>query len=324
MNFRAVRVPTARDVLTAAETVRHHLAPTPVLASPALGPGVVLKLETEQPTGSFKVRGAIVAVAVAAAQAPDVPLITASAGNHGLGVAFAASRLGMVATIVVPVTASPCKRDALERLTEPGRIEVVAHGQTFDEAEAYALEQADNGARFISPYNDPDVIAGQGTAALELFDQVVGLTTIVAPVGGGGLLAGLALAVSSRSDVSVQGVEADASRAVSASVAAGRVVPAPIGPTIADGLAGNLEPGSVTVEIISRLRAPLAGVAETALREAVTFLSLHHGLVVEPSGAAAVASLLSGQVAAGPGPTALMITGRNLDPALAGELLVRG
>ena len=150
----------------------------------------MLKLETLQPTGSFKVRGALVAVAAAVAEDPDRPVVTASAGNHGLGVAFAAQGSGLRAVVVIPENASEAKRAALERFD----VEIVRHGMTYDEAEAHALALAAGGARFISAYNDPDVIAGQGTIALELFDQVPGLTTIIAPVGGGGLVAGLALA----------------------------------------------------------------------------------------------------------------------------------
>src|ERR1700688_5043087 len=188
MGVRPVKMPRADDVLRAAALVARHLRTTPVVASPALGADVVLKIETLQPTGSFKVRGAVVAVAAAAVEDTDRVVVAASAGNHGLGVAFAARAFGVRAVVVVPENASPAKQAALERFD----VEIVRHGVTYDEAEAHALTLAAAGARFVSAYNDPDVIAGQGTIALELFDQVPGLTTIVAPVGGGGLLAGLA------------------------------------------------------------------------------------------------------------------------------------
>ena len=137
---------------------------------------------------------------------------------------------------------------------------MVAHGTSYEEAEAHALDLAGAGARFVSAYNDRDVIAGQGTIALELFEQVPDLATIVAPIGGGGLLAGLALAATTRPGIGVCGVEAEASPAVSRSVAAGHVVSVPVGPTLADGLAADLEPGSVTVALIGRLhRATGAG-----------------------------------------------------------------
>jgi threonine dehydratase len=329
-SIRSVREPDADDIGRAAAIVRRHLPPTPVVASPGLGPGIVLKLETLQPTGSFKVRGALAAVAAAVAEEADRPVVTASAGNHGLGVAYAARTFGARAIVVIPENASEAKRAALAAFA----IEIVRHGRSFEEAEAHALALAAGaGARYISAYNDPDVIAGQATMALELFDQVPGLTTIIAPLGGGGLLAGLALAVADRDGdtdrdgegardrVGVRGVEADASPAVSASVAAGRVVPVAIGATVADGLAGNVEPGSVTVPMIAVGVEQLAGVDEESIGRAVRFLAVEHGLVVEPSGAVAVAGLLAGRVTSGPGPTAVAVTGRNITLELLGRLL---
>jgi threonine dehydratase len=314
---RAVREPDADDLVRARPIVARHLAATPVVASPLLGPEVVLKLESLQPTGSFKVRGALVAVATAQASDRHGSVVTASAGNHGLGVAFAARTHAMKATVVIPENASEAKRAALERFD----IDLVRHGVTFDEAEAHALALAEAGPRFVSAYNDPDVIAGQATVALELFDQVPGLTTIIAPIGGGGLLAGLALAARRRPGIGVRGVEADASPAVSTSVIAGRVVAVPIGATLADGLAGNIEPGSVTVPLIARGVERIAGADERWIGEAVRFLAFEHGLVVEPSGAVAVAALMSGRLDPGSGPTAVVVTGANVDAAVLGELL---
>jgi threonine dehydratase len=317
MDERTVRSPQAAEILAAGKVVTDFLAPTPVIASPRLGPGVVLKLETFQPTGAFKVRGALVAVATSVADDGDRPVVTASAGNHGLGVAFAAQAFGIRALIVIPENASTAKRAALENF----EVELVRHGSTYEEAEAQALRIAATGARFISAYNDPDVIAGQGTIALELFDQVPHLSTIIAPVGGGGLVAGLIVAAAHQPGVGVRGVESDASPGLSASVAAGRVVAVPIGPTLADGLAGNLEPGSVTVPIIASGVEELRGVDEDAIRRGVRFLAFEHGIVAEPSAAVAVGALLSGRMQPGPGSTAVIVTGRNVSPALLSELL---
>jgi threonine dehydratase len=317
---RSVPEPVPDDVLEAGEIIRRHLAPTPVVASPLLGAEVVLKLEIFQPTGSFKVRGALAAVARALAQDPDGLVVTASAGNHGLGVAFAAHTFGVKAVVVIPENASEAKRGALERFD----VDVVRHGTTYEETETHALSlAAEQGGttRFVSPYNDPDVIAGQGTIALELFDQVPGLTTMVAPVGGGGLVSGLALAATQRPGVGVRGAEAEASPAVSRSVSAGQTVTIAIGPTLADGLAGNLEPGSVTVPLIARGVEELAGVSEESIIDAVRFLAFEHGLVVEPSGAVGVAALLSGRLTPGRGPTAVLVTGRNVAPPLLARLL---
>ena len=187
--------------------MRRHLAATPVVPAPRLGRDVWLKLETLQPTGSFKVRGALVAVTAALARDRRAPIVTASAGNHGLGIAFAADRLGATATVVVPTNASEAKQEAIERFA----VELVRHGTSYDEAEAHALALADAGAVYVSPYNDPDVIAGQGTIAIELLEQVPGLTTIVTPIGGGGLASGLGLAAST---TRVDRVRASASRPI--------------------------------------------------------------------------------------------------------------
>jgi threonine dehydratase len=318
MSVRPVAQPGPAAVERAGVVVGRHLAVTPVVASPLLGADVFLKLETFQPTGSFKVRGALVAVDRARHGDPRRPIVTASAGNHGLGVAFAAHVLGAEAMVVIPENASEAKRRALERFD----VTIVRQGLTYDQAEAHALAlAAAEGARFVSAYNDPDVIAGQATVALELFDQVPGLTTVVAPVGGGGLVAGLALATENRRDVTVSGVETGASRAVSASVSAGRVVTVPIGATLADGLAGNIEAGSVTIPLIARGVDQLAAVDEPSIADAVRFLAFEHGLVVEPSGAVAVAAFLSGGVGPGPGSTVVVVTGRNVSPALFARLL---
>jgi len=326
VTVRPVEEPTVADLLRAGDLVSRHLPPTPVVASPLLGADVALKLESFQPTGSFKVRGALVAVAAAVAEDPTRTVVTASAGNHGLGVAFAAQLFGARAVVVIPQNASEAKRAALEIFD----AEIVRHGTTYDDAEVHALTLAAGGARgargarYISPYNDPEVIAGQGTVALELFHQVPGLTTIIAPVGGGGLVAGLALAGRHRPGIAVRGVETDASPAVSASVSAGRVVTVPVGPTLADGLAGNIEPGAVTIPMIARGVEELVGADEPSIARAVRFLAFEHGLVVEPSGAVGVAAVLSGRVQGGAGPTVVVVTGRNVSAVLFADLLSGG
>ena len=316
---RQVSEPTSEDLLRAADVVADHLLPTPLIASPLLGDRVLLKLETFQPTGSFKVRGGLSAVANMLATAPVGRVVTASAGNHGLGVAYAARALGLPATIVLPENASSAKRSALERFGEG--VDVVVHGQTYDESEAYAMTLATEGARFVSAYNDPHVIAGQATITLELFDQATDLRAIVVPVGGGGLLAGIALAASQRPGICVYGVETSASPAVSASVAAGHVVEIDEEPTIADGLAGNVELGSVTIPLIARLVRQLVRADEALIRDAVRFLASEHGLVVEPSGAIGVAAVLGGLVEPGDGQTVIVITGRNVSRSLLAEIL---
>ena len=183
---RAVREPTSADLAVAWQVVRDILPPTPLVSS-SVAPDSFLKLETFQPIGAFKVRGALAAIS---ALEEGRRVVTASAGNHGLGVAWAAARLGRSATVVLPERASPAKVAALRAYP----VELIEHGAGYDDAEAYALELgARDCAAFVSPYNDPFVIAGQGTIGLELDHQSDGELTVVASVGGGGLLSGLAL-----------------------------------------------------------------------------------------------------------------------------------
>jgi threonine dehydratase len=313
---RAVRTPTAEDLAGAAALVREHLPVTPVIAAV----GTFLKDETVLPTGSFKVRGALVAVAAALRLHPGRPVIAASAGNHGLGVAWAAARLGATATVVVPRTASPAKLAALDRWP----AEVVRFGSTYDEAEAHALSLAAGGAgTFVSPYNDAAVVAGAATIAGELMDQVPNLAGVVVPVGGGGLVSGIGLTLAG-TGIETVGVEAERSPAMAAAVAAGGTVAVEVGPTLADGLAGNLEPGSVTVDLVRTHVSALVAVSEDEIMAAMRYLVAEHGKVVEGSGAVALAAVLAGRV--GPvrgrtGPLAVVLTGRNIAFATLAEAL---
>ncbi|GIJ46680.1 serine/threonine dehydratase [Virgisporangium aliadipatigenens] len=302
-----VEIPTPADLSEAYAAVRAQLAPTPLVHS---RDGLSVKLECWQPTGSFKVRGAIAALS---ALPKRTPVVTASTGNHALAVAWAAERLGIEATVVVPQTASPAKLTALAALN--GRV--VRHGADFDAAESHALDLAARGATYVSPYNHTRVIAGQSTLGRELGEQVEGAFTVVVPVGGGGLASGLALWAAGRDGVRVIGVEAAASRAVSAAMAAGTTVTVPVGPTLADALAGNVEPGSVTPGILAAQGVPVLGVSEEDIRGAMRYLVRVHGLAVEGGGAVAVAAVLSGAVES-TGPVVAVVTGRNVAlPTLA-------
>jgi threonine dehydratase len=258
---------------------------------------------------------------------PRARILAASAGNAGLGVAFGCAVLGVKGTIVVPTTVSAAKREALKRFD----VDLIEHGDTYEEAEAYGIEQSKSGTHFISAYNDPDVIAGQATIAGELFDQVPNLTSVVVPVGGGGLIAGIGFAAASTSSakghhpVEVHGVEAKMSPALSTAVAAGATVPIEIGPTIADGLAGNMEPGSVTVSLAARYATSIVGVDDDALRNAMRFLAYQHGLVAEPSGVAGVAAIMSGSLGlddhSGNGDVVVVLSGRNVSRELLVSIL---
>ncbi|TDD79362.1 threonine ammonia-lyase [Actinomadura rubrisoli] len=299
MTVRSVRPPGPDDLDRAWRAVSAELPPTPVVAS-ELVPGALLKLETLQPTGSFKVRGALAAVA---ALPGGEPAVTASAGNHGLGMGFAAAKAGADVTVVVPERASQAKIDKIG--TFPVRL--VQYGASYDEAEAHAMSLP---GRYVSPYNDPAVIAGQGTIGRELDEQAPGPLTVVAPVGGGGLVAGLCLWARERGGVRVVGVESAESRAVSAAVSAGRITRVRVGDSIAEALMGNLEAGSVTPDVI-RGAAELTTVTEAEIRAALRWLLREHGLVAEGSGAAGVAAVLAGKVGL-TGRTVVVVSGCNI------------
>jgi threonine dehydratase len=321
---RRVQLPSPQDLDAARRLVADHLPPTPVV--PVRLPRVegfdgqvLLKLETMQPTGSFKVRGALVALAATG----DRPVVTASAGNHALGVAFAAQRLGVRATVVVPTTASAAKVEALRRMD----VELVLHGDDYEASERHALALAEQGAVFVSPYNDRHVIAGQSTVAAELVEQVGRDVTLVVPVGGGGLIAGIALGLAGedgddRGPTRIVGVEAAASPAVSYAVEAGHIAPVPIGRTLADGLGGNLEPGAVTPDGARGRVHGFVQVEEDGIAEAIRVLATRCGLVVEGAAAVGVAALLAGAVPLA-GPPVVVLTGRNIAPDLLARLLAQ-
>jgi threonine dehydratase len=275
----------------------------------ALGDDVWLKLESQQPTGSFKVRGALAALS---ALDPGAEVVTASAGNHGLGLAWAATALGRRATVVVPETASPAKLAALERFD----VQLVRHGPSYDEAEAHALELAARGATYVSAYNDTQVIAGQSTIGRELPWPA----TVVCPLGGGGLASGLGLWASTCAGARVIAVESERSRVFRAALDAGAIVPIQPEPTIADGLGGNIEPGAATFELVRDHVAEVLSASEDELEDAIRFMVTGTGLVVEGAAAAAVAAVRAGRVGAG-GPVVVVVSGRNIArPRLAALL----
>jgi threonine dehydratase len=300
----------------AAKVVRAHLAATPLISVCLEGfsAPTYLKLESLQPTGSFKVRGALAAVAMA--NRDKHPVVTASAGNHGLGIAIAATWLHAKATIVLPETASTAKIDALRRFD----VDLRLVGEDYDTAEREALRVTEQtSARFVSAYSDPDVIAGQATVVAEIAGQLSEPFTVVVPVGGGGLASGIAIAAPP--GTRVVGVEASASRAVSSAMAAGHVVQVDVEPTIADGLSGNVAHDAITPMILTDYGVAMTAVDEGRIHSAVRELALRHGIVAEGSAAVGVAAALAGDVP-DDRPAVLIITGRNIAADRLASLLV--
>ncbi len=280
--------------------------------SSAAGVDVYLKLETVQPTGSFKIRGAFnAALALAERSGGAKPqLVTASAGNHGRALASAAAALGLPLIVFAPRTAPRAKLDAIQAHGAELRLET-----DYDEAERQAKALAGRGeATFVSPYSDVDVIAGAGTVAVEIFEEQPDVGTIVVPLGGGGLLSGVAIAGRAISpEAQIVGVEVEASHPFNDSLKAGRLVEIEVGPTIADGLAGNADPDTITFDYIQRLVSGLMIVTEHELRAAMRGLVWQDHLIAEGAGAAGAAAAWSGRIDAAGRSIVVIITGANID-----------
>ncbi len=282
-----------------------------------VGAPVHLKCENLQRTGSFKIRGAYVRIAGLSAQERAAGVVAASAGNHAQGVALAASLLGVRSTVFMPVGA-PLPKVAATR--EYG-AEVRLEGQVVDETLAAAEEYARRtGAVFIHPFDHRDIIAGQGTVGLEILEQCPEVRSIVVGVGGGGLAAGIALAVKAlRPDVKVIGVQAAGAACYPPSLAAGRPVAVEGLSTMADGIKVG-RPGEVTFEIVRELVDEVRTVSEDELSSALLLCLERAKLVVEPAGASPVAALLADPTSF-EGPVVAVLSGGNVDPLLLQRIL---
>ncbi len=284
---------SAGDVAAAREVLRDILPPTPLLhsrvLSERLGGPVYLKCENLQRTGSFKARGGYLRISRLSEAERAHGVVAASAGNHAQGVAFAAQILGVKATVVMPEGAPLPKIEA----TRGYGADIIFHGQTVDDALDYAREYVqEHGAVLIHPFDHPDIVAGQGTLGLEVLEQCPDMRTIVIPVGGGGVAAGITVAVKAADPaISVVGVQAEAVASYPASLAAGHPVRVEAGPTMADGIAVCL-PGDIPFGILSKDADRVVTVSEESLSQALVLCLERAKQVVEPAGAAGVAALL--------------------------------
>ena len=305
-----------RDVFTAHRRIAPYIRRTPFARSTWLsdmtGARVWLKHESKQLSNSFKARGAFNAVLTRLEREhPPARLVTASAGNHGRGLAAAAEVFGLPLVVFTPADAPRVKLDPIRR----HGAELRADGCDYDDAEQRAKTYAhETGAEFISPYDDADVIAGAATIALEMLDEAPEIDTVVVPVGGGGLISGIGTVVKAvdRSR-RVIGVEVEASHAFHASLAAGRLVPIVAGPTLADGLGGNPDPHTITWPMIQQVVDSIVLVGEHDLEAAVAGLVEHEHEIAEGAGAAATAALLTSRVEVTGRSVAVLVTGANID-----------
>lgn len=318
------RRPTLEDVLAAQKALSGVTRVTALEGSRYLsrliGAPVLLKCENLQRTGSFKLRGAYNRIAALAPADRERGVVAASAGNHAQGVALAASLLGVVSTVFMPVGAPLPKVAATREYGAGVRLVGQLVDETLAAATAYARE---TGAVFIHPFDHPDVVAGQGTLGLELLEQCPEVRTVVVSVGGGGLLAGVALAIKARRpDVRIVGVQAEGAAAYPRSLAAGRPLSLPGAATMADGIRVG-RPGDVPFEVVAELVDEVRTVSESALSGALLHCLERAKLVVEPAGAAPVAALLA-EPGAFEGPVVAVLSGGNVDPVVLERTLRHG
>jgi threonine dehydratase len=313
---------SALDIIAARQRLAPYVRSTPLRASDWLSAAthatVYLKLESTQVTNSFKLRGAFNAalrvleeVGGDPARAPR--LVTASAGNHGRALALACKTLGLRAVVFIPNTAPETKKSAIRG----HGVELYDQLANYDEAEHAARHfAATNDGLFISPYNHPDVIAGAGTIALEICEALPAIDALIVPLGGGGLASGLGIALKAASpQTEIIAVETAASTPFVASLAAGHIVEIDAGESIADGLTGNLEPGSVTFDIVRRVVDQVVTVDEDQIIGAIRGIASEEHLIAEGAGAVATAAVLAKALIARDHVAVVMVTGANIDEA---------
>ena len=306
----------AAAVQAAEDRIRPLVRVTPLEPSPALsdrvGGRVYLKLENLQHTGSFKVRGAVSRLTRLGPDERRAGVVTASTGNHGLAVAYALQHLGLTGTIFLPETASPQKVAALKRTG----VDIAFHGTGCEATETHARRTAEaNGRTYISPYNDPLVVAGQGTIAAELVRRLDPFDAVLASVGGGGLMAGIAGTLKHhRPDVEMVGCLPENSPVMSESVRRGRIVAMETAPTLSDGTAGGIEAGAVTFDWCRQWVDRWATVTEEDIASALRLVFFEHRLVIEGAAAVAVAALLKEPSRYAGKTVVVVICGGNIDP----------
>jgi threonine dehydratase len=297
---------------------------TPTLYSDTIskltGKEVFLKLENLQKTGSFKIRGAYHLLSQLSQSQRRKGVVAASAGNHAQGVAYASSLLGISATIVMPEGASIAKQLA----TKSYGGEVILYGQNTDEALQYARKLAENGAFFVHPFDDEQVMAGQGTIGLEILEDVPGVEAIIVPVGGGGLISGIAAIVKKRSPrVKIVGVQSAHAPSAFYSLKRKRIVEVHVKPTLADGIALQ-EVGKMTFPIIRKYVDDILAVQEDEIASAILMLMERKRVVAEGAGATPLAVLLSQKDRIGPRKVVLVISGGNIDVHLLDRIIEKG
>ncbi len=316
---------TLDAVRDAEQRIRDRILRTPLVYSPALSRmfagEIYLKMENLQKTGSFKIRGALNMIMTRSNRLPPLGVVAGSAGNHAQGVALAARQAGVPATIVMPRGASITKQEATRNYG--GRV--IIEGRNVSESIAAAHRLAREGRTFIHPFDDPDIIAGQGTVALEILADLPAVDTLIVPVGGGGFLAGIALAAKSlKPAVRIIGVETTVCPSATAALAKREVTCVQSQSSIADGI-NVRQVGQAPFAIMRTMVDEIVCVDEDRIAAAILLLMERKKVVAEGAGAAPLAALMSGAVQLEPGErVVLMVSGGNLDSPLLGRIISRG
>lgn len=318
-------LPNFSDIIAAQSVLRNVIKETPLERSKSFssmsGAEVFLKLENLQTTGSFKVRGAYYKIANLTQEERSKGVLCASAGNHAQGVAYAASALGVKSTVFMPVFAPPLKVIA----TRSYGAEVILSGETFDDAFNAALEyQKETGATFVHPFNDFYIIAGQGTIGLEIFDQFRDVTDVVIPIGGGGLIAGMAIAMKQLNPkIRIIGVESEGAQSMKSSVEAGKPLLLNSVDTIADGIAVK-SPGNLTFEAAGQWVDELLVVNDAEIARTAYLLLQRAKILAEPAGVAAMAAVLYRKYDFSGRKVVPVISGGNINMSILEQILEKG
>lgn len=321
----AQELPHLSDMIKAQTVLKSYIKSTPLEHSKTFsamsGANVYMKLENLQSTGSFKVRGALFRISSLTEEEMQKGVVCASAGNHAQGVAYAASKFGVKSRVFMPVFTPPLKVIA----TRAYGAEVVLTGDTFDDAFSAAMDDiARNGGTFVHPFNDPYIIAGQGTIGLEVFSQLEDIHAIVVPIGGGGLISGIAIAIRQLNpDIRIIGVEADGSQSMSLSLEKKSITTMKHLNTIADGIAVKT-PGTLTFEAVKQYVDEVVVVNDAEIARTSYLLLQRAKMLAEPSGAASLAAVIYKRSKYLEGNVVPIISGGNINMGLLQQVLEKG
>lgn len=290
---------------------------TPMIESRYLegltGGEVWLKLENQQITGSFKIRGAVNKIHSLSEEERRRGVVTASSGNHAQGLGYAAQKLGIDATVIVPRNTPRVKREAIRRYG----INLIVEGEEYMDSEIIAREmEAEEGKVFVSPYNDLELIAGQGTVGLEILEEKPGLDRIIVPVGGGGLISGIATVWKKASKAKIIGVQSKASPVMCESIKEGKIIDMRLEESYAEGLHGGIEKKTITFDMCKSLVDEFILVEENTILEAISCLLREHHMIVEGAGAIGVSAVMENPARFRGKNIGIVISGGNLDEEL--------